>query len=126
MFDIRHRVGVAASLHEVYESLTTIDGLKSWWTQDIVGDPPSAASSSSASGRPDRVAVMEVVSTDPTSNVTWRCVGGPDEWIDTTVTFDLRVRNPTRPCCSSPTPGGASPSSSWPTAPRSGGTTCSA
>jgi hypothetical protein len=33
---------------------------------------------------------MEVVDLTPTSHVAWRCVEGPDEWVDTTLTFGLR------------------------------------
>jgi len=33
--------------------------------------------------------VMEVTRLRPDANVTWRCVGGADEWVGTTLTFDL-------------------------------------
>src|SRR4051812_30597958 len=89
MFDIRHRVGVAASPHDVYESLTTLDGLRGWWTTDTTGDPDPGGKLEFRFGSPERGATMEVVSSRPDENVTWRCVGGPDEWIDTTVSFDL-------------------------------------
>jgi uncharacterized protein YndB with AHSA1/START domain len=92
MVDIRHRVGMAASPQDVYESLSTIDGLKSWWTQDVSGDSAPGGRLEFSFGSPDRVAVMEVVSARPDDNVTWRCVGGPEEWVDTTVTFDLKVQ----------------------------------
>ena len=33
---------------------------------------------------------MDVLSTTPDSQVVWRCVeGGPTEWMDTTITFDI-------------------------------------
>ena len=32
---------------------------------------------------------MEVKELDPGKNVRWLCVSGPDEWINTEVTFDL-------------------------------------
>jgi hypothetical protein len=53
-------------------------------------------------GKPEPSAVMEVVSLVPTERVEWRCVKGPDEWIDTTVTFDLAEASG---CCS-PMPAG--------------------
>jgi uncharacterized protein YndB with AHSA1/START domain len=83
---------MAASPQDVYESLSTIDGLKSWWTQDVSGDSAPGGRLEFSFGSPDRVAVMEVVSARPDDNVTWRCVGGPEEWVDTTVTFDLKVQ----------------------------------
>jgi hypothetical protein len=33
---------------------------------------------------------MELVELSPNDRVAWRCVDGPDEWKDTTLTFDLR------------------------------------
>ena len=96
MFDIRHRVGVAASPQDVYESLTTLDGLRGWWTTDTTGDPTPGGKLEFRFGSPDRGATMEVVSTRPDENVTWRCVGGPDEWIDTRCR-STSSHNPTRP-----------------------------
>jgi uncharacterized protein YndB with AHSA1/START domain len=91
MVDILHRVGIAATPHEVYESLATIDGLASWWTRDVSGDPSPGGQIEFSFGSPDRTVAMEVVSTRPDERVTWRCSSGPDEWIGTTVTFDLKA-----------------------------------
>lgn len=41
-------------------------------------------------GGPDRFITMESLELAPPSLVVWRCVQGPAEWHDTTVTFDLR------------------------------------
>ena len=42
MVDILHRIGVkSTSLDDVYDALTTIDGLAGWWTTDTSGDLPS-------------------------------------------------------------------------------------
>ena len=51
MVDILHRVGVTSSPDKVYEALTTIDGLRGWWTETTKGDSPPAGSSSSGSRR---------------------------------------------------------------------------
>ena len=51
METIRHRVGIQAPASEVLAKLTTLDGLATWWTRDVTGDPGvgrRAASSSSA------------------------------------------------------------------------------
>ena len=39
---------------------------------------------------------MEVTELDPGQRVAWRCVQGPDEWVDTVVTFDLSRPAPSR------------------------------
>ncbi len=89
MVDILHRVGIDASPRQVYDSLTTIDGLSSWWTRDVVGDPEPGGTITFSFGGPDRSTRMEVTSATPDQHVAWRCVHGPDEWLDTTLTFDL-------------------------------------
>jgi hypothetical protein len=38
MADILHRVGIKASLADVYHALTTPDGLAGWWTSNTQGD----------------------------------------------------------------------------------------
>jgi len=39
MVDILHRVGVkSASLDEVYDALTTVEGLSGWWATDTRGE----------------------------------------------------------------------------------------
>ena len=91
MDDIRHRVGVDAPIGEVYDACATRDGLAGWWTTDIDGESQVGAELTFRFGGPDRVAVMEVVELTPPERVVWRCVGGPAEWLDTTVTFDLRA-----------------------------------
>lgn len=91
MVDILHRFGVETSPHEVYESLSTIDGLASWWTRDTSGDPTPGGRLEFLFGA-DRMIAMEVVDTRPDEKVTWRGVeGGPAEWVGTTVTFDLKA-----------------------------------
>ena len=89
MVDILHRVGVAGATPEaVYRALTTVDGLAAWWTEDTKGDgdvgevlqfrfPPVGGFD------------MEVVELRPAERVTWRVVDGPEEWIGTTVEWDL-------------------------------------
>jgi uncharacterized protein YndB with AHSA1/START domain len=38
MADILHRVGVKTPTpHQVYDALTTVDGLAGWWTDDTKG-----------------------------------------------------------------------------------------
>jgi hypothetical protein len=39
--------------------------------------------------RPEPAAVMAVEALVPPAHVAWRCLEGPDEWVGTTITFDL-------------------------------------
>ena len=89
MVDILHRVGVQTSTPEkVYDALTKVDDLAGWWTDETTGSgevggvlefrfPPIGGFD------------MEVLETVPNERVSWRVVDGPEEWIGTTVDWDL-------------------------------------
>jgi len=89
MADIRHRVGINAPQLRVGEMVGTRDGLRGWWTRDVEGEAKVGGRLSFYFGRPEPSAVMEVTELTP-DRVAWRCVEGPSEWMDTTVTFDVR------------------------------------
>jgi len=82
MPDILHRVGVDARPERVFAALTTVDGLRGWWVSQTAGD-------AGVGGTIDfgfcRMQVEEAV----LDLVRWHCVQGPEEWVGTSVTFDL-------------------------------------
>jgi len=89
MVDILHRVGVSTpSPDKVYEALTTIEGLAGWWTDDTTG---TAEVGGVVQFRfPPGGFDMEVVEQRPNESVEWKVVDGPEEWIGTTVNWQLR------------------------------------
>jgi len=88
--DIRHRVVMSAPLERVYAAIATRDGLSEWWTRDGVRwDSSEGSRVEFFFGQPEPAAAMEVSRLDPEGHVEWRCVGGADAWIGTTLTFDL-------------------------------------
>lgn len=89
MATIRHRVGIAAPQACVYEALTTTDGLSRWWTHGVDGDPHLGGTLRFFFDRPEPDGVMEISDLTPTHHVEWHCVQGADEWVGTTLTFDL-------------------------------------
>jgi uncharacterized protein YndB with AHSA1/START domain len=89
MADIRHRVGIAASQEQVYEVLSTVDGLSGWWTNGVKGDSTAGGKLEFYFGRPEPSAVMEVSGTSPAEHVGWECVAGPEDWVGTKIAFDL-------------------------------------
>jgi uncharacterized protein YndB with AHSA1/START domain len=83
MPDILHRVGINAKPERVFQALTTVDGLKSWWISKATGD-------ATAGGTIDfRACEMKVLEAKPNELVHWRCVKGPAEWLNTDVKFSL-------------------------------------
>ena len=87
--DILHRIGVeSSSVDDVYRALSTIDGLSSWWTEDTRGDAEVGGliEFRFVAG----TIVMKVLELEPGRRVRWEGMpGGPDEWVGTTITFDL-------------------------------------
>ena len=89
MVDILHRVGIKnATPEKVYDALTTIEGLAGWWTDDTKG---SAEVGGVIEFRfPPGGFDMEVLERRPAEGVTWKVVEGPEEWVGTTVDWELR------------------------------------
>ena len=89
MVDILHRIGVEGRTPaDVYAALTTIDGLAGWWASDTSGDPhlDGVIAFRFAPGGFD----MRVVELVPDKAVRWEVIDGPEEWIGTEVSFELR------------------------------------
>jgi uncharacterized protein YndB with AHSA1/START domain len=87
--EILHKVGVAdATTNDVYDALTTVDGLAGWWATDTSGDPSvgGVLKFRFEAGGID----MEVVELEPGRSVRWRVADGPEEWLGTSVRWDLR------------------------------------
>lgn len=88
MVDILHRVGVKTPTPgKVYDALTTVEGLAGWWTDDTKGstDVGGVIEFRFLPGGFD----MEVVELRPSERVLWRVVDGPEEWIGTTIDWEL-------------------------------------
>ncbi|HEY6478680.1 MAG TPA: SRPBCC domain-containing protein [Streptosporangiaceae bacterium] len=89
MVDILHRVGVKDSTPDkVYDALTSVEGLADWWTEDTKGssDVGGVLQFRFLQGGFD----MEVTELKPSERVAWQVVDGPEEWIGTTIDWDLR------------------------------------
>lgn len=92
MPDILHRISIDAPLKRVHDLLATTDGIAQWWTgRPAPGEIAVGGRFGLYFGDADRpAAVMEVISDTP-EEVAWRVVDGPTDWIDTRITFVLRL-----------------------------------
>jgi uncharacterized protein YndB with AHSA1/START domain len=86
---IRHRVGITVPREKVHQTLTTTGGLEGFWTRTLEGEPSQGGILRFFFGAPDYSAEMKVVEDGP-ERVVWDCTGGPEEWVGTTLTFDLQ------------------------------------
>ena len=71
----------------------TDKGLAGWWTPDVKATPER---NSLARFRfsPDYFKEMRITELVPSTRVSWFCIAGADEWVDTTVTFRIEGGRP--------------------------------
>lgn len=92
MVDILHRVGIKAPADEVFKALTTREGLAGWWTSNTQAENKVGGSLQfrfSADGSELGGFDMKVLELQPAKRVLWQVVSGPEEWIGTTIHWDL-------------------------------------
>ena len=90
MADILHRVGIKSSLDKVYKALATVEGLAGWWTDDTRGESKVGGVIHFQFGERGFFFDMKVLELQPATRVLWQVVDGPEEWIGTTVSWELR------------------------------------
>ncbi len=90
MANIHHRVGIAASADEIYEMLTTNEGLAKWWTNDVsgAGEVGSIIEFRFGGGGPDFIVTKLIKN----QLVVWQHSGTiPEEWMGTEISFLLEA-----------------------------------
>jgi uncharacterized protein YndB with AHSA1/START domain len=88
MPNIHHELLIAAPAEKIYHTITTREGLSAWWTPDAKAEPEL-----------DNIArfpfgsyyfkEMKIIDLQPFKQVKWICLTGVDEWIGTTISFEL-------------------------------------
>jgi uncharacterized protein YndB with AHSA1/START domain len=82
-----------SSLDEVYKALATREGLAAWWTNNTQGESKGGGVLKfrfSAGGSEIGGFDMKVLELQPAKRVLWQVVEGPQEWIGTRISFDLK------------------------------------
>jgi uncharacterized protein YndB with AHSA1/START domain len=90
MVDILHRVGIKSSPARTYRALATCQGLADWWTHDTTGE--SRVGGVIAFRFPNGGFDMRVDELVPGQRVVWRVVDGPDDWVGTTIRWELEQK----------------------------------
>lgn len=88
MYSIKHLYHIDVPIEAVYKALTTIDGLKQWWTVQTSGNPELGGVIEFRFGA-QHFNHMKVETLIGNKAVQWLCVDGADDWIDTFVAFEL-------------------------------------
>jgi hypothetical protein len=92
MTKISHEIRINASMTDVFKTISTIDGLKGWYTTRIEGDMASGKSINvHADGRPPfcwRISELQ-----PPTETKWECIEGPGTAPGSTICFRLSVKD---------------------------------
>ena len=88
MPDIRHQFIIKAPVAKVYEAISTIQGLKSWWTSDVSGEDKQGGVLRFGFGT-EFQNKMKIISQKKNLRLAWQCTDGPPDWIGTRLSFDL-------------------------------------
>ena len=90
MADILHLVPIQASARSVYEALTTEEGLKQWWTDDVDAEPREGSTATFRFEGGQVAFQMKVDRLEPVEAVEWSVKApAPPEWEATRVTWHL-------------------------------------
>jgi len=87
MEKIRINVTVKASSENVYDALTTQEGLAGWWSKQTTAKPEIGYLNTFTFG--NLVNKMTVVELTSNERVVWRCAESIEEWIGTFISFEL-------------------------------------
>jgi len=97
MHHITHRIGIKAPASQVYQALSTLEGLAGWWTEEVSGNPAIGGSIEftfrTPSGEFLGKMVMEIRELSRPHTVRWHCIAGPEDWIGTDITFELTEKD---------------------------------
>ena len=90
MIEIKHKLLIKASIDDVYNAVTTQKGLESWWAKQTLAKPEIGFINVFTFGTTKNE--MEVTALDPNQKVVWKVLQSGEEWIGTTLTFELEAQ----------------------------------
>ncbi len=90
MSNIRHELLIGAPVERVYNAITSQAGLSAWWTPGTSANPQIYSVARFAFGS-RYFKEMKIEELTPPVKVKWTCIAGADEWIGTTISFELEA-----------------------------------
>ncbi len=89
--EIRHNVVIKATPEKIYEAITTEGGLANWWAKQTTAKPEVGFVNTFTFGTFRNE--MKVTQLIPGKKVEWQCIKSIDEWIGTTISFELEEKD---------------------------------
>jgi len=91
MEHIRHYLTIKAPINKVFEAVTQQEGLASWWTKETIAKPEIGFVNEFKFGGKYHQK-MRITALTPNQSVHWVCEDGPQEWLNTKLSFELREK----------------------------------
>jgi uncharacterized protein YndB with AHSA1/START domain len=89
--EIRHNVVIKATPEKIYQAVTTQEGLTAWWAKQTTAKPEVGFVNIFTFGKfRNEMNVTKLISN---KRVEWKCINSIEEWIDTTISFDLEEQD---------------------------------
>jgi uncharacterized protein YndB with AHSA1/START domain len=88
MATVRHRVGIGATAHKIFECLTLPEQLSAWWSTGATGEA-TVGSQIDLEFVGLTHLVFKVDHRDEDARIALTCVDGPEIWIGSQLAFDL-------------------------------------
>lgn len=94
MADIRHNVSIKAGARKVYEAITTQEGIEGWWCKNTIAKLELGFVNVFTFGTSRNE--MKVTQLVPDQKTEWTCIGTTEEWMGTTISFELVAKEEER------------------------------
>ncbi len=88
MPNIKHYLNINAPVEVVFKAITEQEGLSKWWTEETVASVKLNSVAEFKFGDLYQCK-MNVSNLLPGKKVEWKCVDGADEWIGTSIVFEM-------------------------------------
>ncbi len=90
MAEIRHNVAIKATAEKIYNAVTTQEGIEGWWCKHTTARPELGFMNIFIFGEFRNE--MKVTVLEPNKKVEWKCIASINEWVDTTISFELEAK----------------------------------
>lgn len=94
MPDILHLIKIRAPHEKVYQALTTVEGIRGWWTREADLDAKVGGKGEFRFAQGARVTTAKVKELTPSARVVWEVLSAPiPTWAGTAIRFELRAED---------------------------------
>ena len=89
MFDITHELPINVLPAQLFDALTTGVGLASWLAPDSSATPAIDSETTFTFDDQTGTLAMRIDLIEAPELVHWQCIGGPDEWVGTSIAWRI-------------------------------------